>query len=196
MREAGVSPGLSGHTTGKMECPVCFCDNATLKFVCGHAFCRSCTKQWLTKSKEEGKPGCPMCRTPILFKGLRKINKDSAEKRIGLAYEELYGEMFDEALEQHMDWVDLIEKMCRPGKHSRTTLMTCFLRDMTDLDQTFKVMTEVDKWDPDTIWEYIMEDELFLNSKKEAQRDRRAKWSCRDKFADKNLRTRVMKNGR
>ena len=64
-----------------MECPVCYAADAKLTIRCGHAFCKGCVTKWLESSKESGKPGCPMCRTPILFKGLQKIEQALEEKR-------------------------------------------------------------------------------------------------------------------
>lgn len=59
-----------------MECPICYEDckcATTLTLKCGHMIHAKCIKDWYIKSTTD-EPGCPMCRSPIRFKGcLRTI---------------------------------------------------------------------------------------------------------------------------
>ena len=55
-----------------MECPVCYDDcHKTCNLVCGHSMCMSCVKQWWVRS--EGSPTCPICRSNLYFRGMRKV---------------------------------------------------------------------------------------------------------------------------
>jgi len=42
------------------ECPICFEREADIVFLCAHAFCHVCAKDWEKRSEE-----CPMCREKI-----------------------------------------------------------------------------------------------------------------------------------
>ena len=54
-----------------MECPVCYDDfHKTCNLVCGHSMCMSCVKQWWLRSE---KPTCPICRSNLYFRGMRKV---------------------------------------------------------------------------------------------------------------------------
>lgn len=79
-----------------MECPVCYDNNATCKFTCGHTFCHTCTKKWIHK----GNTTCPMCRASICFKGIikqKKIMKIESLYEIYIdAISDLFEDYFDE----------------------------------------------------------------------------------------------------
>ena len=81
-----------------MECPVCYCNDATCSLVCGHSFCGQCIKEWWLKSDNECQ-GCPMCRRPIYFRGMKsKVEQWDGERREQVA-ERVYARVFDEIVE-------------------------------------------------------------------------------------------------
>jgi hypothetical protein len=82
------------------ECSICFseCDKA-LALTCSHAFCKGCLLKWMQSPVQLEKPSCPMCRGPILFKGLSKIRYALEDKRWESAYDDTYAELFDMILE-------------------------------------------------------------------------------------------------
>ena len=79
-----------------MECPVCYYEEACCHFVCGHSFCKGCTKEWWLKSTESN---CPMCRAPIYFKGLRNMAERWEEEREEKIKEAVYTKIFNEIIE-------------------------------------------------------------------------------------------------
>jgi len=76
-----------------MECPVCYCDKALCKLVCGHSFCKSCVKTWYYKCDE---PSCPMCRRALYFKGMHKVVEEWDEERAVKKNEDAFNKAFDE----------------------------------------------------------------------------------------------------
>lgn len=85
-----------------MECPVCYCDQATCKLVCNHSFCKSCVKSWYQKSED---PSCPMCRHKLYFKGMYKLERIWENERIEKMNQEAFNEEFDGIFEEEdSDW--------------------------------------------------------------------------------------------
>ena len=78
-----------------MECPVCYTCNANCHLVCGHSFCRDCVKEWWMKSSE---CNCPMCRSPLYFKGLYSKQKEWKEEREKNILQSAYSTLFNELL--------------------------------------------------------------------------------------------------
>lgn len=57
------------------ECPVCYdslCNTKVTRIICGHIIHTKCLREWYVRS--EADPTCPMCRGPLLFKGISKTN--------------------------------------------------------------------------------------------------------------------------
>ena len=85
-----------------MECPVCYCDQASCKLVCKHSFCKSCIKSWYEKSDE---PSCPMCRHKLYFKGMYKLERIWEQERIEKMNQEAFDEEFNSIFEEEdSDW--------------------------------------------------------------------------------------------
>ena len=89
-----------------MECPVCYTNDACCHLVCGHSFCKGCTKEWWLKSAESN---CPMCRAPLYFRGLRKMAERWEEEREEKMKEAVYSKIFDEITEELGDEFDEFE---------------------------------------------------------------------------------------
>lgn len=91
-----------------MECPVCYCETACCHLVCGHSFCKGCTKEWWLKSAENN---CPMCRAPLYFKGLRNMTERWEEEREEKMKEAVYTKIFNEitdVLEENFDELEAV----------------------------------------------------------------------------------------
>ena len=172
-----------------MDCPVCFGETASLTTRCGHSFCFPCMKQWLVKSGEETKPTCPMCRTTIRFKGLEKIEQSLAEERYDEKCQQVFGEIFDEAIESFTEWVGAFPADFSP------VISRGVMRELKSIESTFRVMKELDFEDPDSIIHNIAENGVELNYKKEMNRDRRSMWN-REKPAARYDRKNVMNTHR
>lgn len=164
-----------------MECPVCYAADAKLTIRCGHAFCKACVTKWLESSKEGGKPGCPMCRTPIHFKGLQKIEQALEEKRYDNQCEEVVSEAFDTVFEEYErdieTWADIPNIK---AFFSWTTM--CHLRY---LENAVSVLRDIDGMAPDDIVEFLYEGGVDVNYKRELKRINKHEWSRRDKVQTK-----------
>lgn len=161
-----------------MECPVCYSADATLKINCGHSFCRSCMKQWLESSKEEGRPGCPMCRTPVLFRGLPKIEDAIANTRYDNQCQEVYEGAFDaicESLRAHNEmW----------GEDFAPFFNKAAMLSLTNMENTYLFLRDVDG-EPPSVIEDVLYDQIVVNVKKENRRYNQWNWQGRDKFKTK-----------
>lgn len=78
------------------ECPICYTHVPSCKYLCGHSFCKTCTKEWFTKCDE---PSCPLCRKPIYFKGIDKKRREWEEERIDNMFQRIFSETIDEILD-------------------------------------------------------------------------------------------------
>jgi len=78
------------------ECPVCYCETARCKLVCGHSFCKTCVKSWFYKATDE--PSCPMCRKRLYFKGMYKVVPVWEEERLEMLKDEVFAEALEEVL--------------------------------------------------------------------------------------------------
>lgn len=105
------------------ECAVCYNDCARpCRLTCGHAFCHDCVREWYTKGSGTG---CPMCRRPMYFRGLRAM-RDRWDKT---AWREKADAYFAEAF-------DLIIE-------TNEGLMRCFVMDdLRDLESTYQVLIQ------------------------------------------------------
>jgi len=81
-----------------MECPVCYTCDATCHLVCGHSFCKDCVKNWYFKSQGED-CNCPMCRSPLYFRGMNRVAEKWDEERIEQRNQRVFNEAFEEILE-------------------------------------------------------------------------------------------------
>jgi Ring finger domain len=164
-----------------MECPVCYSADAKLTIRCGHAFCKGCVTKWLESSKEEGKPGCPMCRTPILFKGLQKIEQVLEEKRYENQCDEVVSNAFDAIFEQYERD---IEKWAEYPLFRRI-LRNATMDSMRYVENVTKVLKDIDYAYPEDIEYHLYEEPLEVNYKREMKRINKQYWQQRDKFQTK-----------
>ena len=95
-----VSQAASPPST--MECPVCYCNDATCSLVCGHSFCGQCVKEWWLKSESECQ-GCPMCRRAIYFRGMKSKVAEWDNERHEQMLERVYARVFDEIVDDVED---------------------------------------------------------------------------------------------
>lgn len=85
-----------------MECSVCYCETANCNLTCGHSFCFGCVKEWYHKCSE---PTCPMCRQPLNFRGLHRLEERWYEEAHHQKIDDLFGEYLDEMLDDCV-WPD------------------------------------------------------------------------------------------
>lgn len=155
-----------------MECPVCLSEKPCTTLVCKHAFCKDCLKNWLSSPTQLEKPTCPMCRASLLFKGIGKIQWILEEKRWDAAYDEVYGELVTETINGYQTYCAIFGEIL----HSRS-----IMKILKRVEETFKVLKDIDGEHPNTIWDFIAEGDGMLRYKKEYNRLRRYAWSLRDK---------------
>lgn len=119
------------------ECSVCYGECGRLRrLVCGHEFCSKCICEWYTKGAGSG---CPMCRRPIYFRGLRMLRKQWDE----ISWREKADEYFAEAFDYIFEINEGLPKYF-------------LIDDLRDLESTYQVLIE-DHADLEEI-EYIMYD--------------------------------------
>ena len=81
------------------ECPVCYSDCQTAcKLVCGHSFCMPCVKSWWINCTDD-KVGCPMCRSNMYFRGMRKLTPQWADEIEDEGDEEMWDDMCEVLLD-------------------------------------------------------------------------------------------------
>ena len=82
-----------------MECPICYCSQASCKLACKHSFCFDCVKKWYIKCPDDSAPSCPMCRKDIYFRGINnKVDEWEEEHR-----EYIFQKFFEEKLEEILE---------------------------------------------------------------------------------------------
>ena len=137
--------GTKGKETKTMECPVCYCDDAKCRLVCGHSFCHGCVKEWWTKACDDAT--CPMCRQTLYFHGMyMKVPEWEREKR-ELRNQSVYSRIFDDIM------ADLDE--CEDVDDFDRSLA---MFSLMNLDDVMKRITDMD-WDLDeeTMYDVINE---------------------------------------
>ena len=117
-----------------MECSVCYCETGPFqKLACGHDFCAGCIKTWYLKGTGDNTT-CPMCRTPIYFKGFHKVRDQwSAE-----AHENKCGEVFSAAIDACV--VQAFEYAATFPKRWRPVILNEIIEDVKDLERTYRVL--------------------------------------------------------
>lgn len=163
-----------------MECSVCYEANATLTIRCGHAFCKPCVLKWMTSSKEQGKPGCPMCRKPIYFKGLRKIEAQLDEERFENMYSEAMGCLIDataEHLSEHIENIPFMSSSLREWE--KEILQDYAMSELKRMEETFKTFKDMYWMHPEDILEEIA-DGAVANYKRTEKSEKKKEWQ-RDK---------------
>jgi hypothetical protein len=138
-----VSQAASSPTT--MECPVCYCSDATCKLVCGHAFCGQCVKEWWLKSENDTQ-GCPMCRKPIYFRGMNDKVVEWDDERREQMFERVYSRVFDEIVEDVEDEFG--------------AAMAMF--SLREFDEQFKKLKDMDDYDFSEEELYEMSNSIFV----------------------------------
>ena len=76
------------------SCVVCYTEHEKIKLVCNHSFCYDCIKQWYLKN-----PSCPMCRSPLYFRGFYKIRNKWNQEQQEKQFNEIYEECVDDIME-------------------------------------------------------------------------------------------------
>ena len=170
-----------------MECSICFgeCDKPC-ELTCSHSFCKPCLVQWLASPTQLEGPSCPMCRGPILFKGLQKIQGALEEKRWNAAYDDTYAELFDElvAHEQGMSarWLEAATAHSPTlaaffRQMGREVMTEHFAEMLEKMDRTFQAM-KTNGEHPELIKDLIFDGDI--NYEKEVKRARRHEWKGRE----------------
>ena len=167
-----------------MECPICYSADAKLTIHCGHAFCKGCVTKWLESSKEGGKPGCPMCRTPILFKGLQKIEQELAEKRYENQCEEIVSGFINDIFEDYANDMEKLREYPATRRFISNRVMHC----LRYVENITRVLKEIEYAYPDEIEYVLYEEALDINYKREVKRINKQEWSKRDKIRSKITR--------
>ena len=133
-----------------MECPVCYCDDAKCRLVCGHSFCHGCVKEWWTKSSDDAT--CPMCRQTLYFHGMyMKVDEWEKERR-DLRNQAVYDRLFNEIME------DLEEE--ETDEFDRSLAMFSLM----NLEDVFNRVVEME-WDFDEETMYDVINEYMVNFK-------------------------------
>jgi hypothetical protein len=127
-----------------------------------------------------------MCRGPILFKGLQKIQSALEEKRWNAAYDDVYAELFDELVthEQGMSarWLEAATEqspnLARFFRQLGRDIMTEHFAEMLEkMDRTFKAM-KTNGEHPEIIKDLVFDGDI--NYEKEVKRARRYAWKGRE----------------
>ena len=82
-----------------MECPICYCSQASRKLACGHSFCMSCVKEWYVKCASNSEPSCPMCRKNIHFRGINSMIEEWENEHREIMFQHVFEERLDQLLE-------------------------------------------------------------------------------------------------
>ena len=164
-----------------MECSICFgeCENQCT-LTCTHAFCFPCLRKWMESPTQLEGPSCPMCRGPVLFKGLRKIQGVLEEKRWDAAYDDKYAELFDDLLEETMRMSKLEARVWNlhgARVNSKAFVSRRCMIILQDMEKTFGAMKTMDEH-PEMIGSVILDTDI--NYKKEVLRMNREQWKGRE----------------
>lgn len=121
-----------------------------------------------------------MCRGPILFRGLQRIQSALEEKRWGAAYDDKYAELFDDLLEETMRMSKLEARVC--NLHGMRVNSNAFMSRrcmiiLQDMEKTFSAMKTMDEH-PEMIGSVILDTDI--NYKKEVLRMNREQWKGRE----------------
>jgi hypothetical protein len=167
-----------------MECPVCYAASASLTIRCGHAFCKECVHKWLTSSKEEGKPGCPMCRTPIYFRGLRKLESKLEEERCENMYSDAMGCLIEATAELLSERIENIPfKSPALKEWQKEMLEEHAMFELKSMEETFKALKNIYWLHPVDILEEIA-DGVEVSYKRSEKKLRKEGWQ-RDKRSER-----------
>ena len=117
-----------------MECSVCYCETGAFqKLACGHDFCTSCVKTWYLKGTGDNTT-CPMCRTPIYFKGFHKVREQWGAEARENKCAEVFGEAIDACVTQAFEYADEFPARWRP------VILREIIEDIKDLERTYRVL--------------------------------------------------------
>jgi hypothetical protein len=120
-----------------------------------------------------------MCRGPVLFKGLRKIQDALEEKRWSAAYDDKYAEVFDELLDYTFRVAKIEARVFRlhdvPVNIESFVSRRCILT-LRGMEVTFRTMKSMDEH-PDVIGDVINSD---INYKRAVERARHREWRRRE----------------
>lgn len=152
-----------------MECSVCYCETANCNLTCGHSFCFSCVKEWYHKCSE---PTCPMCRQPLNFKGLHRLEERWSEDARQQQIDDLFGEYLDEMLDE-CEWPDFALFEIE-GAQKRLQQMSCLDFDRDLFEGVLYDAIELVKERPPPIWHDIMTFEHTLFAPRDPNRRRGA----------------------
>jgi hypothetical protein len=129
-----------------------------------------------------------MCRGPILFKGLQKIQGALEEKRWDAAYDDTYAELFDELVMHEQGvaarWLEAAAEhspnLARFFRQMGRDVMSDHCVDMLQrMDRTFQAM-RANGEHPEIIKDIVFDGDI--NYEKEVKRARRHEWKSREPY--------------
>lgn len=127
-----------------------------------------------------------MCRGPILFKGLQKIQSALEETRWNAAYDDAYAELFDELVAHEKGlaarWTAAAAEHTPPlsaffRQMGREVMSEHFADMVQRMDRTFHAM-RANGEHPELIKDLVFDGEI--NYEKEVKRARRFQWKSRE----------------
>ena len=183
------------------ECSICYCEcDRALTLTCSHAFCKECLLKWMSSPVQLESPSCPMCRGPILFKGLNKIRQGLEEKRWDAAYDETYAELFDTILDFVKRFTELEKRaytLYATNTEEPSPIQQRFFADvfskrigemLGQFDRSFALMKEHGH-DPEFMNETVLQG---INYTREFRKGQKKQWKARDPARTKVTRKRLM----
>lgn len=117
-----------------MECSICYSETGPFqKLCCGHDFCSGCVKTWYQKGTGDNTT-CPMCRTPIYFKGFHKVREQWSEESLENKCAGVFSEAIDDCIDQAREYAEEFPKRWRP------MIMREVIEDIKDLERTYRAL--------------------------------------------------------
>ena len=151
-----------------MECPICYCSQATCKLACKHSFCFDCVKKWYTKCPDESSPSCPMCRKNIYFKGINKKIDDWEDEHREYIFQNFFEEKLNEILEDVNPFSMLLLEFISERLEKIRNLD--YIYDEDDIEFFILHDTIIEKYD---IHDDIQPSKFLLNVSKHPQQPRK-----------------------
>lgn len=140
---------------------MCYETGPCRKLCCGHEFCSGCIKNWYLKGTGSG---CPMCRSPIYFKGFHKIRNEWNDESRDIKCNEVLNNAFDTQLEYALEMTSVF-----PKKYGKAFLRDT-LEDLKDIEKTFRFLRHEDL-EADEI-EYLLNETDFYFSDRNINKNR------------------------
>ena len=115
------------------ECSVCYGESGPFqKLCCGHIFCKGCIKTWYLKGASGST--CPMCRSPIYFKGFHKVRDQWNEDALETKCTEVFGAALDERFAEAQEFAETF-----PPKW-RSRIFKELVVEFVEVEKTYRFM--------------------------------------------------------